>query len=331
VKVLNFDQLSFDFGLIGIILNAVLFYWVVNFRSPKMKSPNILLSIVAAVTMTFGVSTYAVRGQCTADLNGDGQINQADVAQLLANSGPVPFPTPVVPTWATLLEASPDPAVVTDANLRAAIMASGFAWRVRDNSSNIEMLLVPGGTFMMGCSPGDGECANEETPHQVTLTNAFYMGKTEVTWAQWHAKMGIDPYAPGGPPNNPVEKVSWDTIQSFNSATGLRLPTEEEWEYACRAGTTTARYGDLNAIAWYSENSSNTTHSVATKLPNALGLYDTLGNVYEWCQSWYFSLGRVLRGGALNNQAPACGCSRRYYSASGNSNYSWGFRAARNP
>ena len=348
VKVLNFDQLSFDFGLFGIILNAVLFFRVVNFRSPKMKSPSLLLSLAAAVTMTFGFSTSVVQGQCPADLNGDGQINQTDVAQLLANSGPVPFPTPVVPTWATLLEASPDPAVVTDANLRAAIVASGFAWRIRDNSSNIEMLLIPAGTFIMGCSPGDTYCGSNENPtHQVTLTNAFYMGKTEVTQAQWQATMGNNPSEFGGQPNNPVERVSWDMIQSFNSATGMRLPTEAEWEYACRAGTTTARYGEVNDIAWYNQNwTKYGTQPVAGKLPNALGLYDTLGNVYEWCQDRYepYSSGsvtnptgpsigsyRLFRGGSWHYDSYFCRASHRNNFPHDDFSAFIGFRAARNP
>ena len=254
----------------------------------------------------------------------------------------------VVPTWATLLEAAPDPAVVTDANLRAAIVASGFAWRVRDNAANIEMLLVPGGTFMMGCSPGDAECGSDESPaHQVTLTNAFYMGKTEVTQAQWLAKMGSNPSAFDGQPNNPVEQVSWDTIQSFNSATGLRLPTEAEWEYACRAGTTTARYGVLEDIAWYYQNWTNFgTQPVATKLPNALGLYDTLGNVLEWCQDWYapYSAGsvtnptgpttgtdRLLRGGLWFFSSDYCRASGRISNTPDSFSIVFGFRAVRAP
>ncbi len=210
--------------------------------------------------------------------------------------------------WATVLEWIPNPAVVTDANLRAAITATNLPWRVLDNGTNIEMLLVPGGTFMMGCSPGDTECQADESPaHQVTLTNAFYMGKTEVTQAQWTAKMGSNPSYFVGQPNNPVEQVSWNTIQNFNSATGLRLPTEAEWEFACRAGTTTARYGVMNDIAWYLSNSRGTTHAVATKLPNALGLYDTIGNVWEWCQDWY---GPYVTGSVSNPTGPATGSVR---------------------
>ena len=259
----------------------------------------------------------------------------------------------VVPTWATLIQLLPDPAVVTDANLRAAIVASGFAWRIRDTSSNIEMLLVPGGTFMMGCSPGDAEFDCDESPaHQVTLTNAFYIGKTEVTQAQWTAKMGSNPSNFSGysdSPSRPVEQVSWNMIASaggFMSVTGLRLPTEAEWEYACRAGTTTARYGMLNDIAWYNGNASGTTHAVATKLPNALGLYDTLGNVWEWCQDWYgpYSSGsvtnptgpatgsyRLLRGGGWNYSSGYCRASQRNGSTPDFLVNIIGFRVVRNP
>ena len=253
----------------------------------------------------------------------------------------------VVPTWATLIQLLPDPAVVTDANLRAAIVASGFAWRIRDTSSNIEMLLVPGGTFMMGCSTGDLECYGDESPaHQVTLTNAFYMGKTEVTQAQWLAVMGSNPSYFGGQPNNPVERVSWNTIQNFNSATGLRLPTEAEWEFACRAGTTTVRYGVLDDIAWYNSNAGGTTHAVATKLPNALGLYDTIGNVWEWCQDWYepYSSGsvtnptgpatgsyRLLRGGGWTDSSINCRGSLRNYFNPDSVTTGLGFRVVRNP
>ena len=200
---------------------------------------------------------------------------------------------------------------------------------------------------MMGCSPGDAECNSDESPaHQVTLTNAFYMGKTEVTQAQWLAKMGNNPSYFYGATNNPVEQVSWNMIQNFNSATGLRLPTEAEWEFACRAGTTTARYGDVEAIAWYNGNAGGSTHAVATKLPNALGLYDTLGNVWEWCQDWYGPYSsasvtnptgpatgsyRLLRGGHWSDSSFYCRASQRFYDTPDDIFNLIGFRAARNP
>ena len=265
-------------------------------------------------------------------------------------SGAFTFISIIVPTWATLLEAVPDPAVVTDANLRAAIAATGLAWRIRDNGTNIEMLLIPPGIFMMGCSPGDAECSDDESPaHQVTLTNAVYMGKTEVTQAQWQAKMGSNPsYFQGqsDSPSRPVEQVSWNMSRDFITATGLRYPTEAEWEYACRAGTTAQRYGVLDDIAWYNGNPDGATHAVATKLPNAFGLYDTIGNVWEWCQDWngpYSSVSvtnptgpttgtqRLFRGGSWFGLPVICRASQRnsvYPSLSG---YTIGFRVARNP
>ncbi len=267
----------------------------------------------------------------------------------------------VVPAWATLLEATPNPAVVTDANLRAAIVASGFAWRIRDNAANIEMLLVPGGTFMMGCSPGDAECGGDEIPHEVTLTNAFYMGKTEVTQAQWTEKMGSNPSSHSGysdSPTRPVNNVSWNMIASpggFMSVTGLRLPTEAEWEYAYRAGRTTAFHSYpaapngfnedafLGNIAWYGDTQ---THVVGGKYANGLGLHDMSGNVWEWCQDWYgaYSSGsvtnptgpttgssRLVRGGGWDNSSYFCRASQRDYVETYSIFYNVGFRAVRNP
>ncbi len=208
---------------------------------------------------------------------------------------------------------------------------------------------------MMGCSASIYACASDESPtHQVTLTQAFYMGRYEVTQAQWLAKMGSNPsfFQGASFPNAascPVEQISWNTIQGFNTATGLRLPTEAEWEFACRAGTTTARYGVLNDIAWYFQNWTNCcTQPVAGKLPNALGLYDTLGNVLEWCHDWYGSYSsasatnptgpttgshRLLRGGGWGDYSLHSRASRRIRNTPESVSYDvgLGFRVARNP
>jgi len=272
--------------------------------------------------------------------------------------------------WGTVLEMVPDPAVVTNAGLRAAIIATGLPWRVRDNASQIEMLLVPAGTFMMGCSPSlQYECESNENPvHQVTLTQAYYLGRYEVTQAQWTAVMGSNPsgfqsasaQVPAAQvPLRPVEKVSWNMIQGFETATGLRLPTEAEWEYACRAGTTTAFNNGSNddatlgTLAWFWTGSCSggamcQTRPVGQKLANALGLHDMHGNVYEWVEDWYGSsyyaqspavdpLGptsgsyRVLRGGTWYFNSDFCRASFRDVLDPGNNGILSGFRVARTP
>ncbi len=262
--------------------------------------------------------------------------------------------------WATVLEAAPDPTIVTNATLRAAIVATGLPWRVRDNASNVEMLLVPPGTFNMGCSPSQqGPCVPDENPvHQVTLTQAFYLGRYEVTQAQWTAIVGTNPsYFTGfaDSASRPVERVSWNMLQAFESATGLRLPTEAEWEFACRAGTTTAFNNGSNvdstlgAIAWYILNSGNQTHAVGQKQANALGFSDMEGNVWEWCEDWYSSTYysvspstdppgpasgnlKVFRGGSWLGTSSPCRSSYRAAGASPTSvQNNGGFRAARTP
>ena len=266
-----------------------------------------------------------------------------------------------VPSWATLLEGLPDPAVVTNTTLRNAITATNLPWRVRDNASNIEMLLVPTGIFTMGCSASlQSVCnANEIPTHQVTLTNAFYLGRYEVTQAQWLAEMGTNPSFFQGPsyPDasiRPVERVSWDMLQPFCTQNGLRLPTEAEWEYACRAGTTTAFPNGSNdgntigTIAWYNMNSGSQTNAIGGKLANGLGLHDMSGNAYEWTNDRF---GTYPSGAQTNPTGPASGTNRAVrsggwnddanhsrvsYRTSATPDYipigsSIGFRVARNP
>jgi formylglycine-generating enzyme required for sulfatase activity len=159
----------------------------------------------------------------------------------------------------------------------------------------MEFVLIPAGEFDMGST----EYSDEGPVHRVKLPNAFYMSKYEVTQRQWREVVGSNPsYFYGD--NLPVERVSWDDVQNFinklNEKEGInkyRLPSEAEWEYAARAGTTTRySFGDdesmLGDYAWYDVNSDNKTHEVGQKKPNPWGIYDIHGNVWEWVQDeWY--------------------------------------------
>ena len=306
----------------------------------------------------------------SADITGDGIVDGADLGVLLVKWGPCV----TTPAWATLIEAFPDPAVVTNANLRAAITATGLAWRVKDTATQIEFVLIPPGSFQMGCSTSQSwGCTSDENPvHQVTLTNAFYMGRYEVTQAQWQARMVSNPsffqsastQVPAAQvPNRPVESVSWNTIQGFLTQTGMRLPTEAEWEYAYRAGTTTAFHGftgylsgtnDDNLpgnIAWYWQGSCSNgaqcqTRPVGGKLGNGFGLHDMSGNVEEWVNDRYgsYSSGaqtnpsgpatgsyRVFRGGSWGSYSGVCRASFRGSTGPDDASSFVGFRAARTP
>ena len=160
---------------------------------------------------------------------------------------------------------------------------------------------IPAGKFMMGCSPGDTECySDEKPPHAEQIANGFWLGQTEVTQAAWKkVNNGANP-SHFKSDQLPVEEVDWSQASGYCKAIGGRLPTEKEWEYAARGGTAGARYGPLNDIAWYSANSGGTTHPVGLKQPNAFGLYDMLGNVWEWTSSDYNATNKVVRGGSWN-------------------------------
>jgi formylglycine-generating enzyme required for sulfatase activity len=188
--------------------------------------------------------------------------------------------------------------VLGELALLSLAVKTGF--KTGTNSIGMEFVLIPAGTFIMGSPDSDPDAHDrEKPPHQVTLSQDFYLGKYPVTQAQWEAVMGTNPSRFFKGADRPVGQVSWDDVQAFmqklNEREGVdhyRLPTEAEWEYACRAGSGTRyHFGDdaarLSDYAWYRANSEGQTHPVGQKQPNAWGLYDMHGNVWEWVQDWY--------------------------------------------
>ena len=207
----------------------------------------------------------------------------------------------------------------------------------------------------MGCTSEQGsDCYDDEKPSHTVNLSSFYIGKYEITQAQWQAVMGTNPSEFSGCDNCPVEKVSWNDVQEFiqklNQQTGkrYRLPTEAEWEYAARGGNKSRAYkysgsNDISAVAWYGGKSGNKTHLVRQKSPNELGIYDMSGNVWEWCSDWYANdyyssspssnpqgpstgSGRVLRGGSWYSAATDCRVANRRNDSPEYRSFNLGFR-----
>ena len=186
------------------------------------------------------------------------------------------------------------------------------------NGVTMKLVRIRPGKFVMGSPDSEQGHRDDEGPqHGVEITKPFYMGITEVTQAQYEAVMGANPSHFKGAAN-PVETVSWNDALDFckklseKTRQAVRLPTEAEWEYACRAGSKSRFFfgdanGGLGDYAWYDANSIRTAHPVGQKKPNAWGLYDMHGNVAEWCADWY---GDYPKGAVTNPQGPASGSSR---------------------
>ncbi|MFP4502238.1 MAG: bifunctional serine/threonine-protein kinase/formylglycine-generating enzyme family protein, partial [Candidatus Hydrogenedentota bacterium] len=242
------------------------------------------------------------------------------------------------------------------------------------NGVNLDLVWIPPGEFLMGSLESEEGRGRDEGPqHRVEITRGFWMGKHEVTQAQWEAVMGNNPSyfqkkvgtgwissRRDTQPTHPVESVSWNDCQAFIkklnsrvSGGGFRLPTEAQWEYACRAGTTTAYYFgddavDLGAYAWYGDNSGGETHPADRKRPNAWCLHDMHGNVWEWCSDYYDSDyynrspgrdpentaksdDRVLRGGSWSHYSRLCRSALRFGYLPVTPSIYWGFRVVLSP
>lgn len=216
----------------------------------------------------------------------------------------------------------------------ASVMAPAFPFakilKVNQHDG-LTYVWVPPGGYMMGCSPGDSECFAWEKPtRQVKIDKGFWIGETEVTQRAYRRVIGKNPSRYRGS-DLPVDQLAWDNARTYCETVGLRLPTEVEWEYAARGGTAASRYGSLESVAWYDGNSNDQTHRVATKKPNPFGLFDTLGNVWEWVQDSYERSGkkmRILRGASFYNLARDLRVSNRLWALPETDHRNMGVRCA---
>ncbi len=337
---------------------------VVTSSDPTVAAARMASGLIQVVGVKEGTATikvnstdgYAEADSCVVnvitqigDVNGDGFVNISDITSLISyvmgNS-----------TGAINLENADvnydDDVNITDVTLLISYVMGTGTLQPKDqrpieytvNGVKFNMMRVKGGTFNMGATVEmDSDANSNESPvHQVTLST-YYIGQTEVTQELWQAVMGTNPSNYTGDLQRPVEKVSFTDCEEFiaqlNALTGLhfRLPTEAEWEYAARGGNKSHNYryagsNDIDEVAWYTENSDGTTHPVATKQPNELGIYDMSGNVCEWCGEWFSvyteepqtnpvgpetGRSRVHRGGSLQFLEKNCAVTRRNYFAPG--------------
>ncbi len=220
-----------------------------------------------------------------------------------------------------------------------------------DKSTRLEMVRIPSGEFDMGSSENDDD---EKPVHHVQITKEFYMGATEVTQAQWLAVMGKQPTHFTGQ-DFPVEHVSWENAKKFceelskKDGKPYRFPTEAEWEYACRAGTKTRfsfgdQDADLKERGWHKDNSGKRSQKAGSLKPNAWGLYDMHGNMWEWCGDLYSEyrkesatdptgpdkgVNRVMRGGSWYEGSQHCSSANRFWDTPTSRYDAYGFRVAR--
>jgi formylglycine-generating enzyme required for sulfatase activity len=230
----------------------------------------------------------------------------------------------------------------------SALRPNGLKTKVNPKDG-MSYLWIPAGTFKMGCLRGPECDINDGTLHDVTLTKSFWLSQTEVTQAAYKQVVADTPSHFVGA-NLPVETVTWDEADAYCRKIDGRLPTEAEWEYAARAGSNEARYGFINQIAWFDNNAERRTHDVGQKEPNSWGLYDMLGNVWEWTadfnpgqlgadpvtdpftskpRSEFLAL-RVIRGGSWLNRRSALRASQRNEFRPNSRSSSIGFRCISN-
>lgn len=255
-----------------------------------------------------------------------------------------PEPT-TVGEWAEVLEKAPDPAVVVDLEARLRIVGTGLPWRVRDRRTGLVMLLVPRGKFVMGAGFDDASAGKDEPAHPRQIRRSFYLGESELRREQWGRVLGAAGVA-SGPADDPVVQVAEEDLQRFLQQTGLRLPSEAEWEYACRAGTSTPFW---SGTTWKVGTGPVGASAMAgAETPNPWGFRGMHGGVLEWCADAYgpypllggderpaisaaADAARVLRGGSFAHELPFCRSAARHKAAVGTRREHIGVRVARWP
>jgi formylglycine-generating enzyme required for sulfatase activity len=212
-----------------------------------------------------------------------------------AQSGAVAATEEAASTRFSVIALQPTAEAIPSEEYRRRISEADLPWRIQADASGIELVLVPAGSYIRGGSPGDDEAEFDEVPpREVVLTEPLYVATTEVTRAQWarlmrtnEADLAIDD------PELPITGITWREAVDFAHREGLRLPTESEWEYLCRAGDPSSRYGSPNDVAVFMDSSRRNEEGkplpspAGSLLPNAWGIYDTLGNAWEWTSTSY--------------------------------------------
>ncbi len=257
----------------------------------ELVAPSITASPQAVTVMAGQTARFTVMVAGTAPLAFQWQLNGVDLLGATAANYTV--------NNAQLANAGEYRVVVS--NPAGSVTSTPAVLTMNQTAATLGFVWIHPGTFVMGSPSGEEGRSDRELQHTVTLSQGFWLSDHEVTQSEYLSVMGSNPSFFTGDLNRPVETVSWDDAVRYcqklteqERAAGLitaqeayRLPTEAEWEYAARAGTTGVRHGELDAIAWWSGNSGGQTRPVKQKAPNAWGLYDMIGNVWEWCSDWY--------------------------------------------
>lgn len=276
---------------------------------------------------------------------------------------PTVLPTHLSPAWADLIEVEPNSKLVRNVDFRKRLRATGLAWRVRNRATGIEMLLVPAGTYERGASPETARPPTNELPrHTVTISAPFHLARYETQENEWDFLFAGVPPRKGLTP--PVAGRKFADVEAFlrranaarpDGSSPMRVPTEGEWEYACRAGTNGPHHGrSLAEVAWYEGNAGEQVREVGTRKANDLGFSDMLGNVLEWCSDGFDpaeyeraavpggecvdpagsedrSRGRTLRGGGIHQSETEVTASFRMRAFAEPERRPYGFRVASHP